>query len=188
MKLNKIADWLQIIANFGILIGLILVLMQMRQNEELQRIQIMNQYHDSYSAYETAFAGENLPDIWEKSWLEPENLTLSEMRAMEAITFVPLNRWINLYRQSEAGILDQEDWKYEVLNDVSYYFDTPYARAWWQEMGSSMHDVGYIPSEMYDIIEERLNDSKARSQRDAYESMLKTIRENGQEADAVSSP
>ncbi len=134
MKLNKIADWLQIIANFGILIGLILVLMQMHQNEELQRIQIMNQYHDSYSAYETAFAGENLPDIWEKSWLEPENLTLSEMRAMEAITFVPLNRWPNLYRQSEAGILDQDDWKDEVLNDVSYYFDTrmpgPGGRKW----------------------------------------------------------
>ena len=179
MKLTKIADWLQIIANFGILIGLILVLMQMRQNEELQRSQIMNQYHDSYSAYEASFAGENLPDIWEKSLLEPENLTLSEMRVLEATTYVALNRWVNLYRQSEAGILNEEDWKNEVLNDKGWYFDNPYARAWWKEYATGMRNDGYLPSAIYDIIEERLNDSKSRSPRDRYESILKTIRENG---------
>lgn len=87
MKFNKLNDWLRVIADLGILVGILLVLVQMNQNEDLMRSQIMNQYYDSYSSYEASFAGENLPAIWEKSLLDPENLTLAEMRALEAVTF-----------------------------------------------------------------------------------------------------
>ena len=93
MKFDKLNNWLRVIADLGILIGIVLVLVQMNQNEDLMRAQIMSQYHDSYSAYEASFAGENLPAIWEKSLLEPENLSLGELRAMESVTFVPLFRW-----------------------------------------------------------------------------------------------
>ena len=44
MKLNKLNDWLRVIADLGILVGIVLVLVQMNQNEDLMRSQIMNQY------------------------------------------------------------------------------------------------------------------------------------------------
>ena len=131
MKLNKLNDWLRVIADLGILVGIVLVLVQMNQNDDLMRSQIMNQYYDSNAEYEASFAGENLPAIWEKSLLDPENLTLAEMRALEAVTFAPLFRWINLYRQNEDSVLGKMDWKEEVQMDATWIFKGPYARSWW---------------------------------------------------------
>ena len=181
MKLNKLNDWLQVIANLGIVIGIVLVLVQMNQNEDLLRANILNQYHDSYTSYEASFAGENLPAIWEKSLLEPENLSLAEMRALEAVTFVPLLRWINLYRQSKAGILGDLDWKEEVQMDATWYFDNTYARAWWENFANQMHDSGYLPDEVFELVEKGLNDPESIGTIDQYEGIQKIIQRNKEE-------
>jgi hypothetical protein len=175
MKFDKLNNWLRVIADLGILIGIVLVLVQMNQNEDLMRAQIMSQYHDSYSAYEASFAGENLPAIWEKSLLEPENLSLGEMRAMESVTFVPLFRWINLYRQHEAGVLGDMDWKEEVEMDASWYFFGAYARAWWEHFGNAMHDDGYLSDELFEHVEEAINDPESNGPIGDYEEIQKII-------------
>ncbi len=149
MKFKRLNDWLRIVADLGILVGIVLVLVQLNQNEDLMRSQIMNQYFDSYSAYEASFAGENLPDIWEKSLVDPENLTLSEMRALEAVTFAPLVRWINLYRQNKAGVLGDMDWKEEVEMDATWIFKGPYAHAWWKYTSSNLLESGYLPQRAF---------------------------------------
>ena len=132
MDSNKSAQWFNLLANIGIVIGLILVILQMNQNEKLMRIQLLNQYSESYIAADTTIAGENLPLVWQKSIEEPENLTLAEMRILESQTFSPLLRWLNLYKLAKADILDESVWKTEVSTDVAFYFGTPYARAWWE--------------------------------------------------------
>lgn len=131
-QLNR---WLVLGANVGVIVGLILVLLQMKQNEELLRVQVTNEYFESYIAAETSFAGENLPAIWQKSVEEPENLSIAEMRAREAQTFAPLSRWINLYRLAEAGIIDESFWKSQVALDTPFYFSSPYGKAWWEFFG-----------------------------------------------------
>lgn len=181
MQLKNALPSLQVVADFGIVIGLFLVVLQIRQSEQLERVQILNQYFDSYAAYEASFAGEQLPAIWQKSVLEPANLTLGEMRALEAITFVPVARWVNLYRQSEAGILTSEDWIREVQNDATYYFDTPYARAWWQEFAPAMLKDGYLPVEMYELVERALarSASEAGSPASRYQALKESIAQQG---------
>jgi len=99
--------WLNVIANIGVLIGLLSVLFQMKQDQELLRVTLTNDYYTSYITADTSFAGESLPAIWEKALLDPKNLSIKDMRTMESQTFAPINRWINLYRLSEAGIVDE---------------------------------------------------------------------------------
>lgn len=178
MRFNKLNDWLRVIADLGILVGIVLVLVQMNQNEDLMRSQIMNQYYDSYSSYEASFAGENLPAIWEKSVLDPENLTLAEMRALEAVTFAPLFRWINLYRQSEAGVLGNMDWKEEVEMDAAWIFKSPYARAWWKYISEGLRKSGYLTEELYQTIETAINDPKSNGPREQFETIQEILKQS----------
>ena len=155
MDSDRLNRWLALGANIGVLVGLLLVLLQMNQNEELLRVQITNEFFESYIAADTTFAGENLPAIWQKSVEEPENLSIAEMRAMEAQTFSPLSRWVSLYRLAEAGIVDNSFWKSQVDMDVTFYFTSPYGRAWWEVFKEQL-PVSYLPTELKDRIDEKL--------------------------------
>ena len=119
------ARWFAIVTNMGVLIGLILVIFQMQQDRNLIRATLTNDFYSSYIDADTIFAGENLPAVYEKSLLDPKNLSIGEMRVMEAQTFAPINRWINLYRLSEAGIVDDSFWKTQVDLDTLYYLGNP---------------------------------------------------------------
>jgi hypothetical protein len=87
--------WLQVLSNLAVLGGLVLVALQMDQNERLMRVQLLNQYGDSMIAFETAVGGENLAVIWAKAVETLEELSLAEMRAMEAMLYPSLLGWIN---------------------------------------------------------------------------------------------
>lgn len=153
MNGDRVGRWLSVLANSGVLIGLILVLLQMNQNEELVRLQILNQYHDSYVAQESLFAGENLPAIWQKAAVEPQDLSLAEMRAMESQTFAPILRWINLYQLAEAGIVDEAFWRGQVTLDAGFYFGMPYGRAWWERQRDAFSEE-FLPPELREAIDD----------------------------------
>jgi len=152
---DRLGNWLQTGANLGILAGLIMVWLQMNQNEQLLRLQITTGFYESYISADTAIAGEDMPSILQKSIMEPDQLTYGEMRAMDAQTFSPLNRWISLYRLSEAGLLDDSLWRSQVDLDAPYYFGTPYGRAWW-EVSRVVISGDTIPVPLRDYIDERL--------------------------------
>ena len=151
--------WLNVIANIGVLIGLLSVLFQMKQDQELLRVTLTNDYYTSYITADTSFAGESLPAIWEKSLLDPKNLSLREMRTMEAQTFAPINRWINLYRLSEAGIVNESFWKSQVNLDAGYYLGDSYGRAYWEVSKEDWED-SFLPKELRDHIDKTLLDRK----------------------------
>lgn len=173
-KLNR---WLVLGANVGVIVGLILVLLQMKQNEELLRVQVTNEYFESYIAAETSFAGENLPAIWQKSVEEPENLSIAEMRAMEAQTFAPLSRWINLYRLAEAGIIDESFWKSQVALDTPFYFSSPYGKAWWEFFGERF-PISFLPIELKDEINKNLATASDNEMLTSFEEIQKIINRN----------
>jgi hypothetical protein len=167
---DRLGRWVSILANSGVLIGLLFVLLQMNQNEELLRIQILNQYHDSYVAQESSFAGENLPTIWQKAAEEPQDLSLAEMRAMESQTFAPMLRWINLYQLAEAGIVDEAFWRGQVRLDAGFFFGTPYGRAWWERQRDQFSEE-FLPRELREAIDKVVFDPEVSLPIDMFRSI-----------------
>jgi hypothetical protein len=149
---GKIGGWLQVGANVGILAGLILVGLQMQQNERLFKIQLVNQFNQSQATLETAVGGEDLATTWAKAVERPGELTLAEMRALEAVLYAPLIQWINLYRLHESGITDENEWKSEVNANAGYFYGSAYGRAWW-EMMSEIFEPPFLPKELEAHIE-----------------------------------
>ena len=174
--MEHFTKYLTLAANLGIIVGLVLVLLQMRQNEALLRITLLNQHNESYIATDTAVGGETLAEYWAKSFEDPANLSLAEMRALEAQTFPPLLRWSNLYRLYEAGLIEESTWRAEIQNDAMFYFTSPYSKAWWEEFGPSLHPY-VLPLEIRKEIDNVLANAK-RTPVEAYQQIQARLRES----------
>ena len=85
MNYGKLRDWLQVAANIGIVVGLLLVGVQLKQNSDLLKTQLL--YEESHRAIglEIQVVGENGAEVWAKSITDANSLSLAEQRIMEAL-------------------------------------------------------------------------------------------------------
>jgi len=133
MESIKVGYWLQIVANVGILAGLIIVGLQMKQAADLQRMQILREDTTAYMANELSLMGEDFHAVLAKSIESPETLTFEELRLLDTYFYAHfVYRWMGSYRLYQSGLLSELDWQREVKHDASILFGSPYAKAWWK--------------------------------------------------------
>ncbi len=85
MDASKLGNWLQVSANIGIVLGLVMVGVQLKQNSDLTRIQLLYEESRRTVDLESTIVGERGAEVWAKSIEDPENLTLADVRIMEAL-------------------------------------------------------------------------------------------------------
>ena len=132
MNNQKIASWLQIMANIGIVAGLLLVGVQLKQNSDLLKTQLLYEESDRLINIETQVVGENAAAVWAKSITDPKSLTLEEQRIMEAILWSFVEQLRATRMLADLGLLDNNEWHHRVNSDTAYYLANPYALAWWR--------------------------------------------------------
>ena len=81
MDKSKLVSWLQVSANIGIVLGLVLVGVQIKRSSDLTKIELLYEESRRFVELETMVVGENAAEVWAKSLEEPENLTLAEVRS-----------------------------------------------------------------------------------------------------------
>lgn len=140
MNYEKLSKWLQVSANIGIVLGLVLVGLQLRQNSELARIQLLYEESSRAVELESKVIGEQAAEVWAKSIERPEDLTLAEIRIMEALLWSFLEQLRGTYRLAELGLLSDEAWRSRAESEVTFYLSDPYSRAWWENYGSVAND------------------------------------------------
>lgn len=156
METSKISNWVQIGANVGIFAGLLLVALQMQQNSQLMRLQLLKEEANNYIASEFSIAGESYAEVFQKMLEEPENLSLSEMRVMESKLWGHnVQRWWGNYRLYEAGLVEASEWKAQIDADLPFAFGNPYSRAWWDVFRT----YGFLPEELADYIDSKVEES-----------------------------
>ena len=98
MNNNKRDGWVQISSTLAVLIGVALVIMELRQNSDLIEFQILKQDAESADDRLTSLLPQNIWEIRQKSIDDPENLTHMEYRAMDGYLWaITVNRWRSLY-------------------------------------------------------------------------------------------
>jgi hypothetical protein len=150
MNFEKLNKWLQVSANIGIVLGLVLVGFQLRQNSELARIQLLYEESNRAIELETEVIGEQAADVWAKSIQAPEDLTLAEIRIMEALLWSFMEQLRGTYRLAELGLLSDQDWRRRAESEVTFYLSDPYSRAWWRN-----YSVGNsnLPEELRTVVD-----------------------------------
>ena len=155
----KLDDWLQLVGMAGVIISLIMVGYQLKQNSELLRLQIIMEESYAVIDHERIMVdNERASEVWAKSLTDPTNLTMAERRIMEGYlwSFIELIR--TNHRMSEAGLLTDEDWRFRVKADSGFYFGNAYGYAWYQAFSDNNQT---LPKEIIDAIDEHLKNSNS---------------------------
>ncbi len=111
MKTEIINKWLTLGASIGILIGLVLVLVEIRQNSDLLRLQFINDDLIAVAQTEDPLLGENVADVLMKAMYRPEDMTYADFRVADAYLVAKIELIHRRYRLGEEGILEEDAWK-----------------------------------------------------------------------------
>lgn len=79
MDAKKITDWLQVIANLGIVGGLVLVALQMNQTAEISRQDLRARNYEMNMGQQFSMFGESASDAWQKAFFSPESMSAEEL-------------------------------------------------------------------------------------------------------------
>ena len=155
MNYGKLSNWLQISANIGIVFGLLLVGVQLKQNSDLMKTQLL--YEESYRSteLETRVVGENAAEVWARSITDPKSLSLADQRIMEALLWSFTEQLRATRMLADLGLLDDEEWRGRVESDTAFYLANEYGVAWWTNFGLNNSS---LPDDLKAAINARLSD------------------------------
>jgi len=78
------SDWIQAVSAVAIVVGVILVVAEMRQNSDLMRTQLINEIISDHFAYDRQIMGENPSPTLIKACFHPEDLSEAELSVAAA--------------------------------------------------------------------------------------------------------
>ena len=139
MNMDKANQWLMVFSHLGILAGLILVGIQIKQDNELTRVQIFSETTSSRIQMHESLMGDNPAPTVMKSLTEPENLTLEEIRVMDAYLLTAVNEARRRMVLAKEGLRVDSA---EEENILIFYFGNRFAQEWWKEFTSNGENMG----------------------------------------------
>jgi hypothetical protein len=135
MDSNTVNKWLTLGANVGILIGLALVVFEIRQNADLLRLQFINDDLLISAQTESPMLGEDPTKAMMKAMYTPEDLTYAEFRTVDAYLVSKMDLLTRRYILGQEGILEQSAWESNLGFTFEWLFGNKFSRLWWQHEG-----------------------------------------------------
>lgn len=136
--MDKFNQWLLLLGHLGILAGLILVGVQIKQDNELTRMQIFSDTTASRIQMHGVLMGDNPAPVVMKSLVHPEELSLEELRIMDAYLLSAVNEArLRMVLAQEGLRVDST----EEENLLLFYFGNRFAQEWWNEFTSEGEDM-----------------------------------------------
>lgn len=174
MNSNKTDRWFHISSTVAVLIGVALVGLEIRQNSELTELQILKQDAESANDRSVSILPQNINEIRQKSFDEPENLTHAEYRALDSFYwYLVIARWRSLYNLAERGLLDEGVWQRQVEEDARIFLGYPFGRAYWERLAET---AVALPPDLVDTVDSALADAPEDFPSDAYADVLRRLR------------
>jgi hypothetical protein len=137
MNIERVNRWLTLGANLGVLVGIVFLALEIRQNSEIARLQFTEDQHALWQEGEIAVFGDSIATLWERSITEPESLSLAELRMLDAYLAFQLTRVSRISELEQAGMLEPGTAQTEAQGILPFFFDTTFAKAWWEIEGKT---------------------------------------------------
>jgi hypothetical protein len=156
MKLERFSALLTLAANLGVLAGIVVLIVELDQNTEHLRLQLLDQINARQYAHNSIFLSENPGPVIEKALLEPENLSFTEFQIMDAYLLNALNGWEDRFFLYDARLVSESDWKSKVDEEAAWYLGSAFGKAWWRDTARNYFEPEF--SEHVDVAVARLGD------------------------------
>ena len=121
MNSDRINRWLTLGANFGVLIGLIILIFELNQNERLMESQVRNQLSSEIvKMFSLIASDEDLANIRRRAD-EGDSLNADERYRYESMSRAIFRYWENVHFQYRKGLYDDEEFDYQ-MGSIERYF------------------------------------------------------------------
>jgi hypothetical protein len=147
--MRSVKNWIELLTLVGVFIGLGLVILQLRQNEELIRFQIAAEIRVNQDNNRNAIRGEQYSRTLAKLQTSPESLTDEELLQFQAHARSLLNELTFRRILAGAGIF-KGDWKFWLQSETCELFDNSVGRTWLKTQSHA------IDEEMLNELDRRL--------------------------------
>ena len=114
MNQAKLAPWLTIAANIGLLLGMMLVAYEINQNSQLARTALVSESNVASNEFWTNLMGELPADVIGMAIECPESMTYSDFIVMDAFLFTGMNLLYRNFVLAQEGMFTVEDWQEQV--------------------------------------------------------------------------
>lgn len=130
MNADTANKWLTLAANIGVLIGIVLLLFELRQNTELARVQVTQMRSDSFvqrrwdhadSQYMAPLIAKLQGLGFPRRVVGRDELTDVEVVRLEAWLAALAFDYENLYYQKRRGFIDQQYWDQRVVPSLMMF-------------------------------------------------------------------
>lgn len=151
---DRIARWLTLGANIGVVLGLIILIVEIRQNEALTRVATEQSMNDLLANTEFHLAQPEQSAAWVRSYMAPETMTDVDIKMNEAVLVSLLMQWDNGFQMERSGLRTRAEVERLIRNTAPFYFGSAFGKKWfaaqapgWQ--GTDMFEVaGPIVAEL----------------------------------------
>ena len=131
MNTERISRWLTLGANIGVVLGLLLVAFQIRQEAELTKMQLFSDHTNARKEWAQAMMGDSPMTVVAKSIERPKDLSLEELLIMDNYFISALNELRRYELLRKSGL----DTGTNIEGLHLLYFGSNFAQAWYQAYG-----------------------------------------------------
>lgn len=132
MNFDKINKWLTLGANIGVVLGLIILIIEVRQNASLTRATLESAKNDQLANIELSLASPAVAAAWTKSIRAPHTMTDDEIRLVEGFLAAVMLQWDNMFQIEAIGLSSRARTVSHIENSAPYYFGSAYGQNWWR--------------------------------------------------------
>lgn len=155
MKLRQVNPWLNLVGNLAILLGLVAVAIEIRNNSAAVRLQALSVLSEQTTQLNLAASEPGFARLYVKSLETPHEMTAQEVWGLTNYMSTRLGRVLWSYDAYRSGVLSEEDWQMEA-SVTPIWFNTQFGRLAWDSLRSDFLDV----PEVMQAIDNALADPK----------------------------
>ncbi|MEQ8177940.1 MAG: hypothetical protein RIC52_11775 [Amphiplicatus sp.] len=135
-RIDRVGRWLTLGANIGVVLGLIILIIEVRQSAMLTRTMMEAEKNDRLAEIELSLSSPAAAAAWTKSIRAPGEMTDAEIRMVESHLVAVMLQWDNLFQMQAAGLASRERVAQHIRNVAPYYFGSAFAKNWWDNQVS----------------------------------------------------
>lgn len=132
MQTSRTSDWLQIAGTVGVIVGLVMVALEVRQANKFAEAEAIRGMYDGWEAFSMSGYETDIMDVYVKSFENPEELSTAEILKMDVWLTAAMTQY---QRQASMHTLgrDPVDPIDDLVKNFDYYFGSRFARAWYAQ-------------------------------------------------------
>ena len=133
LKLERFGTWLALVANLGVVGGLVLLAVELRHNTQVVRAQAVAGLLTGQTSAETAFMGDDTAEAMAVAIVTPDALSDEEILQMWAYLNTAVISAEQTYSMYSLGLATERD-RESAAGKAADWLSFPFGLIWWSEM------------------------------------------------------